>query len=50
MIEIFLTLLEEAHDNGKRSDTGFKPKAWVGFRAGIHGIYQGEKHIIIGKI
>ena len=25
MINVFLELLEEAHGNGKRSDTGFKP-------------------------
>lgn len=31
MIEVFLQLLEEAHDNGKRSVTGFKPEAWVEF-------------------
>ena len=31
MIEVFLELLEEAHNNGKRSDTGFKPEAWMGF-------------------
>ena len=50
MIEVFLKLLEEAHDNGKRSDTGFKPEAWVGFRAGIQAVYQGDEHIITGKI
>ena len=50
MIEVFLQLLEEAHDNGKRSVTGFKPEAWVGFRAGIQAVYQGHEHIITEKI
>lgn len=27
MIKVFLELLEEAHNSGKRSDTGFKPEA-----------------------
>lgn len=31
MIDEFLQLLEEANENGKRSDAGFKPEAWVGF-------------------
>lgn len=38
MIDVFLELLEEAHNNGKRSDTGFKPEACVEFRAGIQGV------------
>ena len=50
MIEVFLELLEEAHNNGKRSDTGFKPEAWVGFRAGIQAVYQGDEHTTTGKI
>lgn len=50
MIEVFLKLLEEAHDNGKRSDTGFKPEAWAGFRVGIQAVYRGDEHISIIKI
>ncbi len=50
MIEVFLELLEEAHNNGKRSDTVFKPEAWVGFRAGIQAVYLGDEHITVGKI
>lgn len=49
IIKVFLELLEEAHDNGKRSDTGFKPKAWAGFRAGIQAVYQGDERITTGK-
>ena len=50
MIEVFLELLEEAHNNGKRSDTGFKPEAWVGFRAGVQAVYLGTEHITVGKV
>lgn len=50
MIEVFLNLLKEAHNNGKRSDTGFNPEAWVGFGADIQGVYQGDEHITNGKI
>ena len=50
MIEVFLELLEEVHNNGKRSDTGFKPKAWVGFRAGVQAVYLGTEHITVGKV
>lgn len=50
IVELFLTLLEEAHDNAKRSDTGFKPKACVGLRAGMQGVYQGDEQITTGKI
>lgn len=35
MIDTFPRLLEEAHDNGKQSNTGFKPEAWIGFKAGV---------------
>lgn len=49
MIEVFLTLLED-HDNGKKSDTGFKLEAWVRFRAGIQDVNQGDEHITRGKI
>lgn len=31
MVEVFLKLLKKAYDNEKRSDIGFKPKAWIGF-------------------
>lgn len=50
MIEVFLELLEEAHDNGKRNDSGFKPEARVGFRAGIQAMYKGDGQITTGKI
>ena len=49
-MQVFLKLLEETHDNGKRSDTGFKPVVWVGFRAGIQTIYQGDWDITTEKI
>lgn len=38
MIELFLELLDEVHNNGKRRDTGVKLQAWVGFRAGIQAV------------
>ena len=50
MIEVFLELLEEAYNNRKKSDTGFKPKAWVGFRAGVQAVYLGTKYIIVEKV
>ena len=50
MINVFLELLEEAHDNGKRSDTGFKPEAWVQFRAGVQNVYLGDEHITVAKL
>ena len=50
MIDIFHELLEGAHNNGKRSNTGFKREAWVEFRAGIQNVYLGNKHITVGKI
>ena len=49
MIKVFLNMLEEAHDNGKKSDTGFKPKAWVGFRTAIQDVYQGDEQITTEK-
>lgn len=50
MINVFLELLEEAHDNGKRSDTGFKLEAWVQFRAGVQNVYLGDEHITVAKL
>lgn len=48
MIDVFLELLEEAHNNSKRSDTGFKPEAWVEFRAGIQSVYLGDEQAYHG--
>ena len=39
MIAIFLRLLEEQHDPGKRSDSGFQPEAWDIFPEGIQSEY-----------
>lgn len=50
MIDTFLRLLEEAHDNGKRSDTGFKPEARIGIRAGVQAAYLSDTYIAVGKI
>ena len=50
MIDIFHELLEGAYNNGKRSNTGFKPEAWVEFRAGVQNVYLGNEHITVGKI
>lgn len=50
MITNFLQLLEEQHDLGKRSDTGFKPEAWNIFRGGIQSEFTGTGYIKIKKI
>lgn len=50
MINVFLELLEEAHDTGKRTDNGFKPEVWTQFRAGIQNVYLGNEHITMVKI
>lgn len=50
MITIFLQLLEEQHDLGKRSDTRFKPEAWNIFRERIQSEYKGTGYIKIEKI
>lgn len=50
--DVFLQLLEEAYDDGKRFDTRFKPETWVGFSSwcsgGIPGsdTYSGWKNLI----
>lgn len=50
MIAVFLRLFKEQYDLGKRSDTGFKPKAWNVFREGIQIEYTGMGHIKIERI
>ena len=50
MIAVFLRLLEEQHDPGKRSDTGFQPEAWDIFREGIQSEYTGTSYIKTEKI
>lgn len=50
MIDTFLRLLEEVHDNGKRSNVGFKPEVWTGFQAGIQAVYLSDTYIAVGKI
>ena len=47
MVAVFLRLLEEQHDIGKRSDTGFKPKLWNIFREGVQKEYKGTGNIMI---
>ena len=50
MIATFLRLLEEQHDLGKRSNTGFKPEAWAIFRDGIQAEFTGSGYIRTEKI
>lgn len=50
MIAVFLQLLEEQHDLGKRSDTGFKPESWSIFREAVQKEYTGTGYIKIEKI
>lgn len=50
MISIFLKLFKKEYDNEKRSNSGFKPKAWVQFQADIQNIYLDDEHIIIAKL
>lgn len=50
IIEVFFELLEKIYNNKKRSDIGFKPKAWVGFQAGVQAIYLGIEHITVRKV
>lgn len=50
MINIFLELLNKVYNKDKKSNTGFKPKAWIQFRASIQNVYLGDKHIIIIKL
>lgn len=54
--DVFLQLLEEAHDDGKMFDTGFKPETWVRFSSwcsgGIPGCdaFSGWKNLIQARI
>ena len=50
MLDTFIKLLEEQHDVGKRSDTGFKPEAWVICREAIQEKYTGIEYIKIEKL
>lgn len=50
MVAVFLRLLEEQHDIGKRSDTGFKPESWNIFREGVQKEYKGTGYIKIEKL
>lgn len=44
-IDIFLQQLEEAYDTRKKRDTGFEPKACVGFRASIQAACLGDIYV-----
>lgn len=50
MLDTFIKLLEEQDDLGKRSDTGFKPEAWMIFREAIQEKYNGIEYIKIEKL
>ena len=42
--------LEKQHDLGKRSDTRFKPEAWVYCVADIQNVYTGKEIILVEKL
>lgn len=50
MINIFLELLNKVYNNSKKSNIGFKPNAWIQFRASVQNVYLGDKYIIITKL
>lgn len=50
MLDIFIDALEKQHDLGKRSDTGFKPEAWVYCVAQVQNVYSGKETIPVEKL
>lgn len=50
MIAKILSLLGEQHDLGKRSNTGFKPEAWVIFRERIQAEFTGSGYFETEKV
>lgn len=50
MHDTFIKALEKQHDSGKRSDTGFKPEAWIFCVARVQNVYTGNEPIPIEKL
>ncbi len=50
MLDTFIKLLEKQHDLGKKSDTGFKPEAWVICCEAIQEKYTVTEYIKIEKL
>lgn len=50
MHDVFIDALEKQHDLGKRSDTGFKPEAWVYCLAEVQNVYTGKEIIPVEKL
>lgn len=45
MHDVVIDSLEKQHDLGKRSDTEFKPEAWVYCVAEVQNVYSGKEII-----
>lgn len=50
MHDTFIEALENQHNLGKRSDTGFKAEAWTYCVAEVQSVYTGEKTISVEKL
>lgn len=50
MHDVFIDALERPYDLGKRSDTGFKPEAWVYCLAEVQNVYTGKGIIPVEKL
>ena len=50
MHDTFIDALENQHDLGKRSDTGFKPEAWAYCVTRVQDVYAGKEAIPVEKL